>query len=44
MKLGFIIGVVLATWLTLTYPAQMREAFNNALAYVENVMAFINSK
>jgi hypothetical protein len=43
MKLGFIIGAVLATWLTLTYPDQMRIAFNKAMAYVESSMTFFNS-
>jgi hypothetical protein len=43
MKLGFIIGAVLATWLTLTYPDQMRIAFNKVMAYVESSMTFFNS-
>ena len=43
MKLGFIIGAILATWLTLTYPDQMRGVFNKAMAYVEGGMTYFNS-
>jgi len=35
MKLSFIIGAVLATWMTLNYPAEMR----NVLAQVQTVLS-----
>ena len=35
MKLGFIIGAVIATWMTLNYPSEMR----NVLAQVQTVMS-----
>lgn len=41
MKIGFIFGAQLATWLTLTYPDQMRECFNKVVAYMESVTTFI---
>ncbi|MGV7963799.1 hypothetical protein QPK13_22865 [Photorhabdus tasmaniensis] len=44
MKLGFVLGVLLATWLTLNYPNQMRDFFNKATAYMEGVTTFITSK
>ncbi|CAM6935587.1 MULTISPECIES: hypothetical protein [Escherichia] len=42
MKIGFILGALLAMWLTLNYPDQMREYFNKVVAYVESVTTFIN--
>ncbi len=35
MKLGFIIGALFATWLTLNYPDQMRSYFTKAVDYIE---------
>lgn len=43
MKLGFILGAIIATWLTLTYPDQMRLAFTKVMAYVESAMTYFNS-
>lgn len=42
MKIGFILGALLATWLTLNYPDLMRESFNKVVAYMESVTTFIN--
>ncbi|SUI39828.1 Uncharacterised protein [Salmonella enterica subsp. enterica] len=42
MKIGFILGALLATWLTLNYPDLMREYFNKVVAYMESVTTFIN--
>ena len=44
MKLGFIIGALFATWLTLNYPDQMRSYFTKAVDYIESVATFITSK
>lgn len=44
MKLGFIIGALFATWLTLNYPDQMRSYFTKAVDYIESVATFIISK
>ena len=41
MKIGFIFGALLATWLTLTYPDLMREYFNKVVTYMESVTTFI---
>ena len=41
MKIGFILGALLATWLTLNYPALMREYFNKVVTYMESVTTFI---
>ncbi len=35
MKIGFIIGAVFASWMTLNYPAEMR----NVLAQVQTVLS-----
>ena len=43
MKLGFIIGALFATWLTLNYPDQMRSYFTKAVDYIESVATFITS-
>ncbi len=41
MKIGFILGALLATWLTLNYPDLMREYFNKVVTYMESVTTFI---
>lgn len=42
MKLGFILGALLATWITLNNPDMMRECFNKVVASMESVTTFIN--
>lgn len=44
MKLVFLCGFVLATYLTLNYPETMRGAYNKAVEYVNSGMTYINSK
>ena len=37
MKLGFLAGAVLATWLSLTYPTQMRAVFEQLVTIVQQI-------
>ncbi|HAS1742017.1 TPA: hypothetical protein I4G32_08415 [Enterobacter hormaechei subsp. oharae] len=36
-KLGFLAGAVLATWLSLTYPTQMRAVFEQLVTIVQQI-------
>ena len=38
MKLGFLAGAILATWLSLTYPSQMRAVFDQLTNIVQQVL------
>lgn len=37
MKLGFLAGALLATWLSLTYPTQMRAVFEQLVTIVQQI-------
>ena len=37
MKLGFLAGVLLATWLSLTYPAEMKAVFDEVITLVQKI-------
>ncbi|MHC5178847.1 hypothetical protein [Serratia rhizosphaerae] len=37
MKLGFLAGALLATWLSLTYPAEMKAVFDEVITLVQKV-------
>ncbi|WP_455427331.1 hypothetical protein [Dryocola sp. LX212] len=37
MKLGFLAGALLATWLSLTYPAEMKAVFDELISLVQKI-------
>lgn len=37
MRLGFVGGAVFATWLTLTYPAEMSAVFNKLTTIFQGI-------
>ncbi|MEZ2604513.1 hypothetical protein [Kluyvera intermedia] len=37
MKLGFLAGAILATWLSLTYPSQMKTVFDQLTNIAQQV-------
>lgn len=38
MKLGFFAGAILATWLSLTYPAEVRTVFDKLVTIAQQVL------
>ncbi|WP_434667816.1 hypothetical protein ACMYSO_21860 [Klebsiella sp. B345] len=38
MKLGFLAGAVLATWLSLTYPTEMRAVFDKLTTVFDQIV------
>jgi hypothetical protein len=37
MKLGFLAGILLATWLSLTYPAEMKAVFDEVISLIQKI-------
>jgi hypothetical protein len=44
MKLGFLAGAILATWLSLTYPSQMRAVFDQLTTIAQQILQSSPSK
>ncbi|WP_262499873.1 hypothetical protein [Photorhabdus heterorhabditis] len=44
MKAGFIMGALFATWLTLNYPTEVRDAFNKVTTVLSDGYSAINNK